>query len=88
MKKRTRKNFINLAICLLIALLGILINIASAKLFDFRLCGGWSFVQGSETKIGLLAMAIMIFEFGSAFVGLFLTFLGGIGAYNNAKKMR
>ena len=85
MKKRTIKN---LAICFLIAFLGIFINFTSFKLFNFRFNGGWSFIIGHHILFGIMTLIIIFIEASSTLIGAILLFLGSIGVYNNAKKMQ
>lgn len=86
MKKRTilKKH---LVACVLAALFGILISLISIKIYDFRLIGGWSFINENNILCGFASMFAMLLEFTFGIIGIGLLFLGVLGVYNNAKKM-
>lgn len=86
---KTKRNIIkNLAICILMVILGIAVSFFSFKLYYFRILGGWSFIKGSDYLLGAVSIGTMVLEWLIGLIGIVLFVGGCIGIYNNAKKMR
>jgi len=87
MNKMNKKRIGNLAISVMVAIVGAIVLWLSYKLIDFRVFGGGYSIPASKLLMVVKAMGIMVLEWGAGLVGLCLLLLGTIGTYNNAKKM-
>ena len=89
MRRKTKRN---LAIAVVIALIGVILLYAGMKMYSFRLDGGYSNVvnQLKDSPLAIVTGAtfIMIAEWVLTIVGIAMTFIGGLSIYCNSKKLR